>query len=75
MLCNTPCRHDQSLSVDGVLMEFSLALRGTKVSAHTFYLILESQENSLGTMVTSRITDTCIVRETFLLTSRPSFQR
>ena len=40
MLCDTSCNWEQTLEVDGVPVEFSLAKEGTKVSMHSFHALL-----------------------------------
>jgi len=63
------------LLVDGVSMNFSPAPNGVKASIHTFHTLLESYENSWGTMVTSRIPRSSTAKETSLPTSGHLFQR
>ena len=77
MLCDTSCNREQTLEVDGVPVEFSLAKDGTKVSMHALHalLYLVLQPNSWETMVTSHAPDNFAVRETSFLTSSLSFQR
>ena len=36
----TPCEHVETLKVDGVLVEFSHAREGTKVSMHALHALL-----------------------------------
>ena len=62
-------QHRCELFVDGVLMEFSYAPNGIKVSTHTLHTPFESYENSWETMVTSRTPRTSAVKETSLMTS------
>ena len=40
MLCDTSCNREQTLEVDGVPVEFSLAKEGTKVSMHALHALL-----------------------------------
>jgi len=60
------------LFVDGVSVKFSYAPRGIKVSTHTFDTLIESYENSWGTMVTLRTPGTSATKETSLLISSHS---
>ena len=56
------------LDVDGVSVKFSKAPERIKASIlHIFHTVLESYENSWGTMVALRRTSA--VKETYLLTS------
>ena len=58
------------LDIDGVLMKFSKAPEGIKVSTHVFHTLrLESYENSWETMVTLRTARTSAAKETSSLTS------
>ena len=57
------------LLVDGISIKFSYAPRGIKVSPHPFPTLFGSDENSWGTMVTSRTPRTFVARETSLPTS------
>ena len=58
------------LHVDGVSVKFSKAPKGIKVSTHVFHTLLESYENSWGTMVALRTARTSAAKETSLLTSK-----
>ena len=40
MLHDAPCKHDESLKVDGLWMKFSLASEETKVSTHALHAFL-----------------------------------
>ena len=57
------------VDVDGVFMKFSKAPEGINVSKHIFYTLLESYENSWGTMVALQTARTSAAKETYLLTS------
>jgi len=57
------------LDVDEVSMKFSIVPKGIKVSTHIFYTLLESYENSWGTMVALQTARTSAAKETYLLTS------
>jgi len=57
------------LDVDGVSMKFSKAPRGIKVCTHIFYTLLESYENSWGSMVALQTARISTAKETYLLTS------
>jgi len=61
------------LDVDEVSMKFSKAPKDIKVSTHAFHTLLESYENSWGTMVTLRTARTSAAKETYLLTSSRRF--
>ena len=57
------------IDVDGVSMKFSKAHKGIKVSTHDSHTLLESYENSWGTMVALRTAGTSAAKETSLLPS------
>ena len=61
------------LDVDGVSMKFSQVPQNIKASIHIFHTLLESYENSWGTMVALRRTSA--VKETYLLTSSRFLRR
>ena len=75
MIPHYPSKQDIcELLVDGVSTKFSYAPSDIKVSAHTFHTLSESNENSWGTMVTSRPPRTFAAKEISLLTSSHIFQ-
>ena len=39
MLHDTPCNRERRLTVDGTLVDFSLASEGTKVSMHALHAL------------------------------------
>ena len=75
MLRATPCKPGPILCVDGVWLNVYLAHEGAKVSAYNFRTLLESHEDSWGTMVTLRTLGASVAKETSLLTSSPLLQR
>ena len=70
MTCHCPRKAQDSyeLRVDGVSMKLSKAPKGTEVSTHIFHTLLESYENSWGTMVTFWTVRTSAVKGTSSLT-------
>ena len=70
MIPHRPSEQDScGLLVDGVSMKFSYTPNDIKVSTHTFHALLESDENSWGTMVALRTPGTSSAKETSLPTS------
>ena len=67
--CPRKAQDSYELCVDGVSMKFSKAPKSTEVSTHIFHTLLESYENSWGTMVTFRTVRTSAAKETSSLTS------
>ena len=71
MLRTMPSKPGHTLCVDGVWVNFFLAREGAKVSAYNFRTLLESHENSWGTMVTLCTSRASAAKEISLLTSSP----
>ena len=63
MLRNTPCQKYRTLHVDEIMVDFSLAYKGTKVRPHTFDTLFKLTRAAGGLWLLHRLWELLVQRK------------